>query len=501
MGSKGGEVVSARGAAFWVIGMLAAAAVGCGSSKGTATDGGAAATSGSGGGSSGSGAQPSASTGDGAAPAGGGPACSDLFEQDMVRTYALDIQPDEWNSIMGEFNNLTQLLAGGNDFVVRHPVVLHLGSETVNNATLKLHGQSSWAQTAMLDGSRAKIQFDISFHQSDPNGKFHGVEKLVFDMPRSDWTFMHDRLSHAWLRQIGIAAGCAANARVEINGSYYGLYVAEENTNKRVIAEFFPNNTGGLWKAAVYPETAVTTQPQNLARQATFTQALKAGDFASISAIVDLPSSVVEFASEAILNNADGTYGGEHNFYIYDQGAAGFVYLPNDTDSTFDWMATFDVTPANDHPIYYWANRAAPKPLMSPVYLAAINDPATRKKYVDAIATQLGKWNVSQVQGWIDSWSQQITPDVMTDPHTWATPAQFQTAITTARSIVAQRAQFLQSFVDCERNGNGADQDGDGVRWCEDCDDGNAAVHPGAAEICGNGVDDNCNGVVDDGCH
>jgi hypothetical protein len=89
----------------------------------------------------------------------------------------------------------------------------------------------------------------------------------------------------------------------------------------------------------------------------------------------------------------------------------------------------------------------------------------------------------------------------MTDPHTWATPAQFQTAITTARSIVAQRAQFLQSFVDCERNGNGADQDGDGVRWCEDCDDGNAAVHPGAAEICGNGVDDNCNGVVDDGCH
>jgi hypothetical protein len=23
----------------------------------------------------------------------------------------------------------------------------------------------------------------------------------VFDMPRSDWTFMHDRLAHTWLRQ------------------------------------------------------------------------------------------------------------------------------------------------------------------------------------------------------------------------------------------------------------------------------------------------------------
>ncbi|MEP7264452.1 MAG: LamG-like jellyroll fold domain-containing protein, partial [Bacteroidota bacterium] len=42
-----------------------------------------------------------------------------------------------------------------------------------------------------------------------------------------------------------------------------------------------------------------------------------------------------------------------------------------------------------------------------------------------------------------------------------------------------------------------ADADGDGYNSTVDCNDNNAAIHPGAVEIC-NGVDDDCNGLVDD---
>ncbi len=66
-----------------------------------------------------------------------------------------------------------------------------------------------------------------------------------------------------------------------------------------------------------------------------------------------------------------------------------------------------------------------------------MSDPTWRSKYVDAIATQLGKWNVQQIQGWIDTWSQQIAADVAADPHTWASPAQFQMAVSTAHDVVA----------------------------------------------------------------
>ncbi len=43
-----------------------------------------------------------------------------------------------------------------------------------------------------------------------------------------------------------------------------------------------------------------------------------------------------------------------------------------------------------------------------------------------------------------------------------------------------------------------ADGDGDGSPWPADCDDADADVYPGAAEVC-NGSDDNCNGVADEG--
>ena len=68
--------------------------------------------------------------------------------------------------------------------------------------------------------------------------------------------------------------------------------------------------------------------------------------------------------------------------------------------------------------------------------------------------------------------------------------------------MAQKRPAYLKSFLACE-NGDPAqatDQDGDGVPWCNDCDDTSASVHPGATEICGNHIDDNCDGVVDENC-
>jgi hypothetical protein len=340
------------------------------------------------------------------------------------------------------------------------------------------------------------MQIVISFDQTNLNGNFHGASKLGFDMPRSDWSFLHERLANTWWRRQGVMAPCTGSGMLYINGAYYGAYDVEDHVGHHLVKEFFPDNpNGNMFKGGSPPDQNSGT-PEDTAKLQAF---WAAKDIKSMMAVIDLDASVSQWAGDALLNNGDGYYGGAHNFYIYDQGDKGYVWLPSDTDSTFDWLAQNSPFTFNDHPIYWWVGRVGGDG-PGQHYLAVMNDPTWRQKYVDAIAMHLDHWDVGQLQGWIDDWSQQIAQAVKDDPHKMATVDQWQTAVATARTIVDQRAGYLRDFVACERGQGGADADGDGVKWCDDCNDSDPNVHPGAPEVCGNQVDDDCNGVVDDGC-
>jgi len=269
--------------------------------------------------------------------------------------------------------------------------------------------------------------------------------------------------------------------------------VTEEHFGHRVLGEFFPgNDNGDLFDGGWIPQTNKLNP--NTDRLAMFWGATTA---AALSAIVDVPQSVTSWAAEALLNDGDGYWGGDHNFYLYDQGAKGYVFIPHDLDSTLDYLGRFD-----SDPITWWSVRPDWMLKIPQQYLIVIGDDTLRAMYIEALRAELARFDVGALQGAIDTSADQIRAAVAADPHrpTDMTMQNFEDAVKLARDGIKERADYVTRWLMCKDGHVNDDGDGDGYSWCNDCRDDDPSVHPGAAEICGNNFDDNCNGVVDDGC-
>ncbi len=316
--------------------------------------------------------------------------CSDLFSPDHLIDYAVDITADEWTKLDYEFHNRAVARAAMTDESPYHPIVFHYGSETVN-ASIRLKGDSSWDQTVELDGAKAKMQFVVSFEEVNSKATFHGVSKIVLDMPRDDATFMQERLAFRALSELfGRPAPCANNARLTINGGYYGLYTNEEHVGNSYLRRVFPGESGGdLFKGGYTPETNTLTP--DWTRQAAF---WAAHDINAMAAVVDMDYSVGEWAAEALLNDADGYYGGSHNFYLYDYPGAGYRWLVCDGDTSFDWLGS-----PEQHPIYWWTPPRDDLERAGQHYLLVMKDPVWRGRYIEAIRALLPRWDVAEASG------------------------------------------------------------------------------------------------------
>jgi hypothetical protein len=420
------------------------------------------------------------------------PHCEDIFAP-VLQTFSIDISPNDWNAMHAEYVAVALGTPGDleNHNSTRYPIVFHFGAEA-KPATIRLKGESSWQSSYLLDGDNGKMQFAVSFDDDDQDAKFHGIGGLALDMPPNDPTFLRSRIANAWLRSVGIPAFCSTSARLFVNGDYYGLFSAEERAGGHYVREFFPGNAmGDLVKSGWKYET--NESMPNRARLHQFWDADSPGQ---LTAALDVPSSLKSWAAEAILNDGDGYWGGGHNFLIYDQGAAGWVFLPYDLDASLEYLHYF-----NADPIFWWSTRGYVGSV-GDHYKVVIDDPNLRAQLVEAVATATAVFDPATLQGWYDEWSAQIRDAVIADPHRPSMTGvdDFDDAVALGRGGMAKRAEFLRSWVACKHDGSGADADHDGFRFCEDCRDDNASINPGAGEVCGNGKDDNCNGRFDEGC-
>ncbi len=415
-------------------------------------------------------------------------ACPPMYQQHLLPDYALAIAPAEWAALDDEFRHRPEREAQGLDPTPYHPADFTYddGTQvlTVADVRVRLKGQSSWAQTLALDAN-PKMQFVISFNEVDPAGRFLGVRKLDLDMPRTDQTFLRQRLALRYLREAQIPAQCANNVRLTINGAYYGLYTNLERFDKEFLQRNFGvDDDGDLWEGGRIIKTNEDTFSwERLDALWSLTS------LAQLEALGDLDASMADWAAESMVGDADGYSNGRANFYIYDHPTRGFLWLPTDLDTAFDRdFLRPDASPLFPPSPGRWERDWHH-------FLIVMADPGGLARYVAALADARGRLDVDAAQGELDAWRAQIADAVADDPHRGYGLDAHALAIDFSRAYVSERAASIDAWLACRQDG-GADADADGVDLCHDCDDHDPTVHPGATETC-NLRDDDCDGRID----
>ena len=413
--------------------------------------------------------------------------CPSLFAQDVLPEFHVEISSGDWAALEDEFIRRDERIAAGEDPTPYHPIVFSHDGETVEDAMIRLNGASSWTEALLFEDDPFKMQFVISFNENNEDGRYRGRRKLALDMPRSDWTFLRHRLGLYALRSIGAPAQCANNARLFVNGEYYGLYSNIERMDRELLERLFPEAPDGdLWKGA----RIIKTNEDDFTwdRLNAFWDVPESGTVADLAAITDLPASIEVWAAEAVLPHPDGYYAGRANFYLYDHPERGFLWLPEDLDSAFDFVApTIDAM----FPVctgQWWEDREH--------YLLVMDDPTWRQRYIDALEKAVAAYDPADMEARLEQWSAQIAEAADADPHKPFSSGDHETAVADMHGYFSQRTGFLDEWLSCLESG-GPDADGDGAEMCRDCDDSSATVGPHMTETC-NSADDDCDGHIDE---
>jgi hypothetical protein len=374
--------------------------------------------------------------------------CPGLYAQDLLPTFELTIDPAVWQALQTEWANGQLNEDMGLDPTPNHPLAeFRYGEVVIDDAEIRLRGNPTWWTP------EDKLQFQIEFDEHDKDGRFLGLRKLALDAATFNRHMLRDRLALAIMRDMGITAPCANNARLDINGEYYGLFTSLEKLDMTFLERNFADPTGNLyeranWELKTNKDTATGTRLAAL-------KAAKSSD--ALEDYLDLEQALQVFAAEAILPDSDGMWAGGLNFYIYDDPLGGnFVLLPWDLDNTFE---RFDDPPEGEYP-------ANPDPVVwekptshgRPIFTVALQDPEWFAYYLERIEQQVeSSYQPEDLHQRIDDWTAQIKESVFEDPNKPYSNNHYLNRVAALHAYVDARADFLDDWLDCWQEGGTAD--------------------------------------------
>lgn len=352
--------------------------------------------------------------------------CADIYDPTILPTFELTFSPSELQGLASDCEQGLQSY---------RPVQFGYDGETVP-AMARLKGNWSY--------SCDKYQFVISFNEQDPSGRFHGLRKIVLDAAWYDRTLLHERAAFPLFESLGLPYSCVNNARLLINGSYYGLYSNVERIDQEYLERNFEESEGNLYQGGSELKTN-ETMPDTSNRDALFA----ATTVQEIEALMDLDQAVAEWAAEAMLPAMDNYWAGvEINYYLYDHPSRGFVYLPYDLDIVFGDAAYDDGSLL--WPESTWADPITHEHsgwLKEPIFQIVLADPIWCSRFVEELVAARAAYSPDVMAQQVSEWADQIATAAAEDPNKPFSTADHELAIDQLEAFFADRADFVDGWL------------------------------------------------------
>jgi hypothetical protein len=344
---------------------------------------------------------------------------------------------------------------------------------------VRIKGQ--WGSLRDMNGKAAlRVHLDKYVDGQRP----FGLEHLVLNNAVQDATEIHEIVGYTIFRAAGVHAPRAGYAWVRVNGADFGLYVNLEDMDTVSLGKAY-SSTAHLYEAQygtdLWPGMDVEVDEgdnDDGDLEALITAAHQEDFVAAVTPVADLEQMRRMWAVEQYIGHWDGYAPTINNYYLHSDEDGVFTMLPWGIDQTFaDYRGFLDGSG-------YLFRRCVDGTDCRLAYGAFVGELPTLVQGLD-------------LDPFIDDLADLLLPYVEADPRREQSVDDFTWGVQAMHDFLAWRVLDAGDFAVCYLPG-APDNDGDGYTCALDCNDGDGGVHPGAEDVCNDGIDQDCSGLADD---
>lgn len=367
------------------------------------------------------------------------------------------------------------------------PATLSLPDEEIGPLEIGIRIKGQLGSFRTLDGKSA---FRIDLNRYVAGQTLYGLDELTLNNMVQDPSVIHEFTAYWIFREMGIAAPRVTWVQVTVNGTDFGLYLSVEGLNLPMLSRWY-ESTSHLYEGAYgqdlfvgdvagleVDEGSESDRSDVLALANLLETEGVEGFYEATAELIDWDQVVRMLAIEVWIGHWDGYGPYRNNYYFHFDGAGRFTILPWGTDQTFsDYLQILRGEGL--------------------VFQACMANEDCRLNYADALRDVSDLVTTSDLVSIVEYQAEFLRDAFIADTRREYDLGSHDAVVEETLNFLRNRGESVNAELDCYFGAN-PDPDGDGFLCASDCAPDDGDIYPGALDICGDGIDQDCNGYVDD---